>query len=42
MTREQRIKDQIKSVLKAEVMKYVVDRGDLRNVSINYELLDLN
>lgn len=40
--RELRVKEQIKQVLKDEICKVVYDRGELKNNSINFELMDLH
>lgn len=40
--RQIRVKEQIKSVLRSEVQKFVVDRGEAKSPSNNFELLDIH
>lgn len=41
LQREALVKDQIKETLKIEVLSMIVEKGDTRNPSQNYELLDI-
>lgn len=41
-TRQLRVKEQIKMVLKQEILKCIVDRGEAKGPSINFELMDLH
>jgi hypothetical protein len=41
-SRALRVKDQIKAALKAEIYKLVVDKGEGRHPSTNFELMDLH
>ena len=41
-TRELRVKEQIKAVLKAEILKLIVDKGEIRGPAAIYELLDIH
>jgi hypothetical protein len=36
------VKEQIKAVMRAEIMKFVVDKHEIRSPATNYELLDLH
>lgn len=40
--RQLRVKEQIKQVLKEEIFKIIVDKGDVKSPSTHYELLDLH
>lgn len=37
-----RVKEQIKTALKDEIFKLVVDKGDAKHPSVNFELMDLH
>ena len=41
MAREKRVKDMKKAALKDEIMKIVVNKGDVKNPSSNFELHDI-
>ena len=40
--RQLRVKEQIKSVLKAEILKVIYDKGDVKSPAANFELMDLH
>lgn len=42
LQREIRVKEQIKAQLRAEIFKHIVDKGEQRYPSTNYELADLH
>lgn len=42
LAREKRAKDQAKEKFRLEILKQIVDKGEVRNPSANFDLLDLH
>lgn len=42
IARETSVKEQIKQAVKTEIIKFIVDRSELRSPGCNYDLVDLS